>query len=57
MGHKSETCSYKNNAARNARAIEGPQEGPIFLIAAIQRNSYDYPQSMQGESNDQKQSV
>nr|DAK68069.1 MAG TPA: hypothetical protein [Caudoviricetes sp.] len=31
MGHKIKSCSYKNTAARNARALQKPQEGPIFL--------------------------
>ncbi len=29
MGHKIKTCSYKNTAARNARALQKSQEGPI----------------------------
>ena len=31
MGHKIKSCSYKNTAARNARALQKSQEGPIFL--------------------------
>ncbi|VTN05555.1 Uncharacterised protein [Raoultella ornithinolytica] len=30
MGHKIKSCSYKNTAARNARALQKSQEGPIF---------------------------
>ena len=28
MGHKIKSCSYKNTAARNARALQKSQEGP-----------------------------
>lgn len=28
MGHKSESCSQENTAARNARALQKAQEGP-----------------------------
>ena len=31
MGHKIKSCSYKNTAARNARALQKSQEGPIFV--------------------------
>lgn len=32
MGHKSEFRSYKNTAARNARALQKAQEGPISVL-------------------------
>ena len=36
MGHKIKSCSYKNTAARNARALQKSQEGPIFCRVAFE---------------------
>ena len=35
MGHKIKSCSYKNTAARNARALQKSQEGPIFYLIMV----------------------
>lgn len=51
MGHKSESCSQENTAARNARTLQKSQEGPIFLMASTIRSDYDYSYSIQGECN------
>nr|CEP33439.1 hypothetical protein KV8917_900030 [Klebsiella variicola] len=35
MSIKFKTCSYKNTAARNARALQKAQEGPIYYLIMV----------------------
>lgn len=64
MGHKIKSCSYKNTAARNARALQKSQEGPIFCKVVFENIflhgiTMNHPLSlsrlMQGD-NDEKNS-
>lgn len=64
MGHKIKSCSYKNTAARNARALQKSQEGPIFCRVVFENIflhgiTMNHPLSlsrlMQGD-NDEKNS-
>ncbi|VTM99754.1 Uncharacterised protein [Raoultella planticola] len=64
MGHKIKSCSYKNTAARNARALQMSQEGPIFcrvvfenifLHGITMNHTLSLSRLMQGD-NDEKNS-